>query len=369
MKNIAVFFGGVSVEHDVSVITGVLTVNSLDRQKYCGVPIYVHTDGNWYTGDTLKDLDNYKTLNVKKLQRVILQPADNHLYQVKEKGHSQKLKPLCSLACVINCMHGERGEDGALAGLIEMSGIPFASPNLLASSVSMNKTATKTFLKAINVPTVQGVTLSSTSQIDLALSRLNFPMIVKPECGGSSIGITVAKDENELKKGISFALRFGEKAVIENALQNFIEINCSAYKDGLGNVKVSACERPFSTTDVLTFEDKYVNGKRQFPADISPKIAKKIQQITAKVYRALDFCGVIRIDYFLQEDKVYLNEINSVPGSLAYYLFCDTLKEFTVMLNGIIENAIARAMANQTLVKNYSSKILSFSGCKGAKRL
>jgi len=368
MKNIAVFFGGMSVEHDVSVITGVLTVNSLDGAKYNGVPIYVHTDGKWYTGDILKDLDGYKELNLKNLTSVIMIPSSNSLYAIKGKGEN-KLKKLCDIACAINCMHGERGEDGSLAGLLKLCSVPFASPSLLASSISIDKSATKIFLKGIGVKTVKSVTLSSITEKEKALKNLNFPMIVKPNCGGSSIGITVAKDEKELSNGINYALRFGTRVIVENALENFSEINCAAYRNEKGDIIVSLCEKPLSKSGVLTFDDKYVDGDREFPANIPQKIARKIQTITAKVYDALSIDGVIRIDYFLQGDKVYLNEINSVPGSLAYYLFCDTLKEFSKMLTKMVSLAEISWAAESTTIKKYSTKILSFSGSKGAKHL
>jgi D-alanine-D-alanine ligase len=253
MKIVAVFFGGVSVEHDVSVITGVMTVNATDKTKYQAEPIFVDKNGEWYTGELLKDVDEYKDLDYKKLKKVMLKPGDNRLYQLKAK----KLKPLFPIAVAINCMHGERGEDGSLAGILKTCNIPLASPDITASSVCMDKCVTKTAMKGLKVKTLPGVTVTDSDSAVGLVKGMRYPLIVKPACLGSSIGISQAKNAEELQNAVNYALKFGEKAIIEPCLKNFIEINCAVYRKANGSLCISECERPVSSTSFLSFDDRY----------------------------------------------------------------------------------------------------------------
>ena len=211
MKNIAVFFGGQSVEHDISVITGVMTINCIDKEKFSVLPIYVAKNGEWKTGETLFDIDEFKNIDQKKLKRVTILNGDNSLYQVKGK----KLKQIEKIYCAVNCLHGRRGEDGALAGALSMSNIPLASPNMLSSSVSMDKSFTKLVLKALNINTLKSVKVTSKSQVDKVLKELDFPLLVKPNFLGSSIGITKAENKEMLVDGIHNALKYCESAIVE----------------------------------------------------------------------------------------------------------------------------------------------------------
>lgn len=364
MKNVAVFFGGASLEHDVSVITGVLTANSLDHRLYNPVPIYVDNDGVWYTGELL-DLDNYKKLNYKRLKKVTFVAGENVLYVVKGKS----LKPYLTISVAINCMHGERGEDGSLAGLLNLQEIPLLSPNVTSSAISMDKGITKLALKGINVPSLDYVIIKSGLGLKNVKLPFEYPVIVKPISGGSSIGIKKAKDLSEFENAVNFSLRFGDRVIVEPCLEDFTEINCAGYRNSAGKIIVSECERPIGASEVLSFQDKYESGKREFPANISKKDSDKIKLYTEKVYRELGFSGTVRIDYFLKEGKIYLNEINSVPGSLAYYLFCDTLREFTDLLTDMIKRAEREHAVKSTLVRKYNSGILTLAGGKSAKKL
>ena len=365
MKNIAVFFGGESVEHDVSVITGVMTVNSLDKSLYNPIPVYVSQSGEWFTGSSLYDLDEYRNLNEKKLNRVTFVFGDNNLYIIKGK----KLKKYLPISCAINCMHGERGEDGCLAGIIKTCKIAFASPPMLPSAVSMDKDFTKTVMRALKVKTLNGIVVKSGDLSDIELKKLQYPLIVKPNRLGSSIGVSKVNKEEQLRSAISYALKFGESVVLEPCLEDFTEINCAAYRTADGKITVSLCEKPVGRSKLLSFDDKYQGGERVFPADIPEKVSKKIRETTNKIYLAMGFSGVIRIDYFVVGTEVILNEINTVPGSLAYYLFCQTLSEFSKMLKEMIDVAFLEFAKEESLVKTYSTSILTFGGSKGAKRL
>ena len=250
-----------------------------------------------------------------------------------------------------------------------MCKIPIASPPMLPSAVSIDKNFTKTVMRALKVKTLDGVVVKGATGIEEANKNISYPVIVKPNRLGSSIGVSMAKNQTELESALSYAMRFGENVLIEPCLEDFIEINCAAYREADGGVRVTECERPVGANKVLSFGDKYENGSRVFPADIDKKIADKIKNITRKIYISMGFNGVIRIDFFVVGKEVYLNEINTVPGSLAYYLFCDTLKEFSGLLTELIEVALKDFAKEQTAVKSYNSGILSFNGGKSCKRL
>ena len=363
MKTVLVFFGGQSVEHDVSIITGVMTLNSVDKEKYSALPIYINKKGEWFFGKQLYDIDGYKNLKQEKLKRVTL--IGNELYVIKGK----RIHKIADVSLAINCMHGERGEDGSLSGLLSMCKIPLASPDVLGSSVAMDKAFTKKIAKALNVKVLPCVTITDNSGLEEKIKGLKFPIIVKPNSLGSSIGINRAENIIELESAINYALRFGDKVVLEPCLEDFIEINCSAYARADGSIRVSECERPVGRNSVLSFDDKYRFGKRVFPADIEDSVARTIKNYTRKIYQEMGFSGVIRIDYFVVDKKVYLNEINTVPGSLAYYLFCDTLKDFGGMLNELFEVALKEGAKRTSIQTEFSTGILSFTGGKSAKRL
>ena len=363
MKNVAVFFGGESIEHDISIITGVLTLNSIDKSyKIC--PIYVDKKGVFYTGETLNNPDTYKNLDYKKLKKVTFICGDNKLYEISGK----KLKPLMEIAVAINCMHGERGEDGCISSLLKLCKIPLASPDTFGSSLCINKSLTKIALKGLDVLYLPYLTVSDSISA-VSAEKLGYPLIVKPCTGGSSIGISEAKDRQGLEEAVNYALKYSDKVIIEPALENFIEINCACFKDADGNLIVSECEKPVGKSQVLTFEDKYLGGLREFPAKIDKEVSDKIKKTTAKIYRELEFTGVIRIDYFVKGDDVYVNEINTVPGSLAYYLFCKNTVDFKKMLSEIMEFAMVSFNKNSCIKKTFDSGILSSIKSKGSKKI
>ena len=363
MKNIAVFFGGMSVEHDVSIITGVMTLNSLDKSKYNPVPIYVSGKGEWFTGELLFDLDNFKNLDIKRLKRATFFSGENVLYSVKKN----KMKAVADIAVAINCMHGERGEDGSLSGLTAMCKIPLASPPTLASSVCMDKSFTKIVLSGLKVKALPYFYAEKEEQLEFLPEKLTYPLMVKPNSLGSSVGINVANDQKELKRAFRYATRFGEGVIIEPCLSDFKEINCAAYRTSNGEIKVSECEQPIGRTEILSFADKYQGGKRVFPAQIDTRLSDRIKETTLKVYKSLKCSGVIRIDYFIKDKEIYLNEVNTVPGSLAHYLFGETMKEFSVMLEDLISVAEKNFAKESTFVTKNNTDILKGVGSKGAK--
>ncbi len=363
MKSVAVFFGGESIEHDISIITGVLTLNSIE-ERYNPVPIYVSKEGEFYTGNELRDPDGYKNLDFKKLKKVTLLMGRDRLYEISGK----KLKPLFEIAVAINCMHGERGEDGTISALLSLCKIPLVSPGIAGSAVCMNKSLTKIMLKGLEIPFIPSVTVSDVISA-VSAEKFGYPLIVKPCTGGSSIGIGRAKDRRELEFAVNEALNFSHSVVIEPLVTNFTEINCACFKDGDGNLVVSECEKPIGKDEVLTFADKYERGLREFPAKIGEEQSTLIKKTTAKIYREFEFKGVIRIDYFIADNEVYVNEINTVPGSLAYYLFCKNTPEFGRMLTEMIEYAMTSFNRNSSVKRSFNSGILTTLRGKGSKTI
>lgn len=375
LRNVLVFFGGKSCEHDVSVITGVLTVNSIDKGTYNAIPVYVDKNGEWYTAEDLKDIEWFKNKTVKNLTKVTLISGSDTLYSV----HKNKIKPIAKISVAINCIHGLNGEDGVLSGYLKMCNIPFASPDLFASSLSMDKDYTKVFLSGIGVDKLPCVRLFKESYyqkkdftVKMIEKKFSYPVIVKPCNLGSSIGISVAKSSDELLKSLDIAFSYDEKVIVEKAIVGFREINCAVYKSG-DKIIVSECEEPITANEILSFNDKYLGSKsevgKKFPADIPKELSKKIKAITEKVYRKGDFTGVIRIDYLVSDSKIYLNEINSVPGSLAYYLFCDSVKDFSNMLTELLREGIRKQIRENNRNFNFESNVLKeIKGAKGGKR-
>jgi len=366
MQNVLVVFGGTAPERDISVITGVLTANALNRDNYQVFPVFIDGDGKWFTGNLLLNLDFYKQKNIAKCNKVTLLAGDSCLYAVKRN----KFRPIAEINCAINCLHGVGGEDGVLSAILKASGIAFASPDLFPSALSIDKHFTKLCLKSLDVKYVDYVRIRrdgffarGESVSRMIGSRLGYPVIVKPANLGSSIGINIAHDEKELFGALCESFNYDCKAVCEKYIENARDMNCAAYFAD-GKIYVSEVESAISTHDILTFEDKYCgektgNGKRDFPADIPESLRDKIRETVKKVYNEFDFSGIVRFDFLVCGVDVYLNEINAVPGSMAYYLFCNKISQFSVLLDELITEAQKKQREIDGRKKEFSSEVLS----------
>ena len=374
MRDILVFFGGKSCEHDVSVITGVLTLNSLDKTLFNGIPVYVTRQGEWLTGDELKNVSFYKRKDFSMLKKATFISGSDKFYAVKRN----KLKAISTPYSVINCLHGLNGEDGTLAGLVKFLSIPFVSPSLFQSAFSIDKHFTKLVLGGIKVKTLnyalvkrEGFYLDKESALSGVENKINYPVIVKPANLGSSIGISLAGDRLELEKALKTSFLYDDKSVVEPMLPNPVELNCSAYRTS-GKTVVSQIEKPIKASEILSFQDKYYGfkggeGGREFPAKLPIELEKKIKQTTKKIYEELEFSGVIRIDYLLDNKTLYVNEINSVPGSLSYYLN-GSLQDFTVRLTDLIKESVKENAEYKSRRFNFESSVLEIEGVKGGSK-
>ncbi|MBQ9314578.1 MAG: D-alanine--D-alanine ligase [Clostridia bacterium] len=349
MKKVGVIFGGVACEHDVSIITGLQLIENIDKSKYEVIPIYIHLDGEWYVGKELLNQAIYKDFDSKKnaLKKGVILPNKPELMM---EGTGLFGKPTyIKLDVVIPAMHGMNGEDGTLQGLLELSGIPYTSSGVLGASTGMDKIIMKKIFEANDIPVLPYTYFlrgewekDEEAVIANIESALAYPMFVKPSNLGSSIGISKAKDRESLMNAIEIAIHYDERIIVEHGVEHLTEVNCSALGRA-DNIKVSVCEQPVNWAEFLTFEDKYLHGgkssklqgsklgakggmstmTRKVPADISESQTKQVKEYTKQAFKALNAKGVSRVDFIVDNDdgKVYVNEINTIPGSFAFYLW------------------------------------------------
>lgn len=386
--SVGVFFGGESVEHEVSVISALQAVASLDKEKYEAVPIYISKNGTLYTGEHLLDIENYrdlpKLLSMSRKAAIARNGEEVHLMELKEKLFGKPVTHKLDVAFPI--VHGTNCEDGTAQGYIRLLGLPYVGCDVASSAAGMDKLFTKAILREAGIPVVEGFGCTSVQWADdsngtlaHAEELLGYPMIVKPANLGSSVGIKKAGDRDELSAAIEYALQFSGKLLIERAIINLREINCSVLGDA-EKAEASVCEEPVSSDEILSYQDKYLSGgtskgmsslKRRLPADIPPEKAAEIQRYSKRAFAALGCSGVVRIDFILDDEgNVYLNELNTIPGSLAFYLWKASGLSYPQLLDRLISLAFKRQREEHRLKYSYETNILSgkFSfGAKGSK--
>lgn len=330
--DIAVIFGGVSGENEVSVITGALCCNVLKKGGKSVLPVYIDHSGDVRADERLADISLYKGEGYKKLPLCTFEKGGVVIF-----GRGGKVKARCRVDCVLNCCHGGVCEGGAVAGLAALCGIPFASAGMFESAAFMDKYLTKLVLSGLNVNTAEYAYSTDIGGAIAAAEGLGYPVIVKPVTLGSSIGIAVANNKKELLDALETAFILDGGVLIEEYISPRREINCAAYFRG-GRVITSPCEEFTSAGAVLSYDDKYSGGgTRTFPAKLEENIAEAIRAETAFVYSALNMRGIVRFDYILRGDDIILSEINTVPGSLSHYLLSSSYGDFYKVLEGLIE--------------------------------
>lgn len=329
-KNIAVVFGGRSNEHEISVITGTMAANVLKSGGDTVIPLYISKDNEFYCGEQLAALSNFKDDGFKKFPKAFV--AKGGIYVLNKRG---RVKKFIRVDTALNCCHGGCGEGGGVCGLFALNSIPLASAGMFESAAFLDKFYTKLVLNSLGVETCDYVYLRSPDNYKDA-ETLGYPMIVKPAKLGSSIGIECVENAEELKEAVEAAFLYDDGVVCEKYVTDRREINCAAYYSK-GKVITSECEEAVSKGEILSFDDKYAGGgKSVLPADIPDSISEKIKKTTAEVYFRLNMRGIVRFDFLLSGDKVYLSEINTVPGSLSYYLLSSGFKEFYPVLQAVI---------------------------------
>ena len=357
-QNVAVFFGGKSNEHDVSVITGMYAVNLLRGAGYGVYPVYLPREGGMCYADAV----GVKDFTEGKKKWIPAYLYGGGLWSVKKR------RELFRIDVALNCCHGGAGEDGTLSALLEWNGIKSASPSVAVSSVFMDKWLGKIAAKGLRVPVARAVCVKEGEPVPLE-ELGGFPVIVKPVTLGSSIGIRTAKDEDELRAALNFAFRFDRAALVEEYFSGKRDVNCAAYRTG-GKTVVSELEEVFSDEAILTFREKYEKAAREskIPAELPEETAKEIKEYTARIYDAFSCSGVVRADFLIADDKVYFNELNTVPGSLSCYLFGKSLTEARDFLSMLVEEALKSEREEKEIVQTGILDSSVFSGGKGGKR-
>ncbi len=401
---VAVIYGSRTCEHDVSIVSALQAMDNLDKNEYEIVPVYIARDGQWYTGRLLRNITFYSAFKPELVTHVApVMSEDGKLTlmpvtSIAPHGFKGMVKVLMSnmnlgedtvekCDVVLPVMHGMNGEDGTLQGLLELFNVPYTSTGVLGSALGMDKIAMKQFFRGCDLPVVDGMWFARSEwnkNHEEVLNRVEsscpYPVYVKPANLGSSIGISRATDRQSLIKAIETAVEYDRRILVERGIEKPVEINCSALRIK-GEVRASLCEMPASWEEFLTFDDKYLRGSksgkgqgmeslaRKVPAPISDELTQRIQQMTTQVYNAMDCKGVVRIDYMLDGDELYINEINIIPGSLAFYLWEPLGISFKEMLDCMIEDAFTAYAEKNRSVFSYDSSILRSvqGGLKGAK--
>ena len=333
---VAVVFGGVSNENEISVITGTMAANVLKSGGVDILPVYIAQSGEFFSGKELLKLNTYKQNDFKKCSKAII--ADGGVYLLNKRG---KVKKHVKVDCVLNCCHGGWGEGGGLSGICAAADLPLAGAGTFESAAFMDKYLTKIVLAGLGVRVAPYRYVRPNCR---DMCGFPYPLIVKPATLGSSIGIQKVADGDELKSALDCAFIYDGAAIVEKYLEPRREINCAAYYAN-DEIVVSECEEAVTSGDILSFEDKYQGGgKSVIPADIPAEIATCIRETTRTVYEKLNMRGIVRFDYILSGEEVFLSEVNTVPGSLAYYLFAKSFKSFF----GVLESVISQAQKDFT---------------------
>lgn len=333
-KTILVIFGGASNENEISVITGTMAANVLKSGGDTVLPVYISQNGDIYADEQLAEVSNFKGKKYLSAPRAVI--ADGGAYILTKRG---KIKKHIKADVALNCCHGGDGEGGAVSGLCAVAKIPLASAGIFESAVFMDKYLTKLILSPLGIKTAEYKYVTNAGQLNCPRNMPDFPVIVKPVSLGSSIGVQKAETREQLVEAVETALLYDSAVIVEKYLENRREINCAAYFAD-GAVITGECEEAFSNGDLLSFEDKYMGGGRSvLPADIPTDISDLIKNITEKVYSTLNMRGIVRFDFILCGNDVYLSEVNTVPGSLSYYILSKGFKNFYKVLSAVIAQA------------------------------
>ena len=397
---LGVIFGGESVEHEVSIISAVQAMYKLDNEKYDVTPIYITKDRQWYTGEALKDIETYQDLDLlKRYSKNVVLYEKNGRFLLQNKNFPKRV--VKEIDMVLPIVHGTNVEDGVLQGYLQSIGIPFVGGDVYASVVGQDKIFMKQIFTCENLPIADYVWFYDVEYNDDnqaiidKVEKLGYPVIVKPCTLGSSVGITVAKDQGELKEAIDTAIGYDNRIVVEKVVENLMELNISVLGN-YENQQVSAIEQVIPTDKFLTYADKYLgNGKtkgkvggkfksskgivstnRVVPAKIEDSLKTEVEEIAVKAFKALKSSGVVRIDFLVdsKKNKVYINEVNNIPGSLSFYLWEPIGKDYSELLDDMInigikdyKHRIAKTHSFETNILKGFTELGGVKGMKGSK--
>ncbi len=380
---LGVIFGGKSVEHEISIITAMQAIAALDNTKYDVIPIYIGKDNKWYTGEKLVNIEVFENFDyiINNAYEVVLKEKNNE-YVLQEEGLFRKT--ISKIDLVFPIVHGTNVEDGVLQGYLETLGIPYVGSSVYASVAGQDKIIMKHLWEASDLPIPKYTWFYDedfyTNEKDILkeVSKLKYPVIIKPSNTGSSVGIKICRDEKSFIEGVELAINYSNKIIVEEVIPNLKEVNIAV----LGNYEyqiVSELDEMKPKSDFLTYEDKYINGNKKsgskgsylssgkggdsriIPANLTAKMKEEIETIAKKAFKVLDASGNSRIDFLIDEKskKVYINEINLIPGSLSFYLWEAKGMKYKELLDEIIALGIKdyKKRANKTV--SFDTNVLS----------
>ncbi len=375
---IGLVYGGSSVEHEISIITAMQIYEQL-KKDYDLINIYFAKNGEFYIGDFLNDLDNYKDLEnvVKKSTRVVFEKIDNSVYLVEKKLFGKKIPiDLGFLA-----LHGASGEDGRIQGFFDILGLVYTGPNHFGSAIGQDKVVTKDILKANNIDVLDYVVVFDNYTIEKCrdiISNLNYPVILKPATLGSSVGINIVESEEQLEEKLSESFQYDYKLIVEHKISDFMEVNCSVLGSYI-DAKASVLEQ-VSFEGFFSFDQKYmsgskesskgmVNAPRKIPANLSEELTNISREISLKAFKCLNLSGVVRFDLMVYNDHVFINEVNTIPGSLSYYLWEYDNVSRIELYRQLIKLAVEKKRVLASKIASYDTNVLSSGNfTKGVKK-
>lgn len=405
---VGLLFGGRSVENEISVVTALQTLESMDKERYEIVPIYIAKSGKWYSGEKLLTVSNYKDMKslLAQTPQVYMRPiyGDHNLYLVKKSLFGKDV--LAKLDVVLPTLHGTNCEDGTLQGVLTSTGVPFVGCNTLASANGMDKITMKMILKECGIPVVDYFWFNDKewyADRDAVIvrleNRLSYPVIVKPANSGSSVGIKAAHNREELIEAVDEAASFTTRVIVERLVTRLKEVNCSVMGD-YNDCDTSVCEVPMRSGEILSYQDKYMRGGggknagtkgakmggtkgggisgesegmrstlREIPAKLQEGETERIQTLAKETFKALSCDGLSRIDFIIDEEdrNIYVNEINTIPGSLSSYLWEYSGKKFPEVIDRLIELAFARSREESFKITDFGGNIFAAMPSGGAK--
>lgn len=367
-KNLAVLYGGVTTEHEVSIVTAVQLMENVNLDRYHLTPVYLDKKGQWWTGEKLLDIHYYQEADLFKPQG--LEPFQ----LIPQPGANQ-------IDVAILCFHGGQGEGGGAQGLLELAQIPYQGPGVLGSALAYDKVATRQILTAAGISQADYIWFNaydwqenSAAQIE-RINQLQYPLFVKPSRSGSSIGLQKVTEPTELAKTVDEVFQFDSRIIIESQINDCLEVNVSVL--GGDKLQASPAEQPIKTDQFLSFADKYEKGEgkkggkggmasasRKIPAPISPQLAEKLQALAKKIFRLFDCSGVVRIDFFVNPstEEIYVTELNTIPGSMSYYLWEVFGLEYPALIDRLVEIAENQASNKKEIITSFESNILEKQG-------
>lgn len=388
--NVAVLFGGKSVENEVSVISALQAMQNMNKDKYQLYPVYITKKNELYYGEDLDKIEEYKNIPrlLEKSTKInIVTDGDKTYLLPQQQKLFSKQKPIAVIDVAFPIVHGTNVEDGALQGFIKTLNLPFVGCDVLASAICMDKYAMKVMLRDAGFPVLDGLRFTVTDYknsdviIEKTEKKFGYPVVVKPVNLGSSVGISKADNKAEFEDALELAFTFADKILVEPAVVNLKEINCSVVGDYM-EAEASELEEPVSADKILSYKDKYLDGgkktggskgmtslKRKIPADISAETATEIKKIAVEAFKYLDCNGVVRIDYLMNSKtgEFWINEFNTIPGSLAFYLWEPLGIKYSELLDRLISLALKRQRNREEITYSFDTNILSSGALGGAK--